>query len=85
MFMSLACGYGLNRLYASAMGSMVFIIPSDVIKSSGIINPVDPLASEYNLFLTIKNNVFTFVGTNCNNACSKYSSYNNIIIMMRIL
>ena len=45
------------------MGSTVFIIPSDVIKSSGyrpqilytssgIINPVDPLASAYNLYLS---------------------------------
>ena len=33
------------------MGSTVFIIPSDVIKSSGIINAVDPLASAYNLYL----------------------------------
>ena len=33
------------------MGSMVFIIPSDVIQSSGIINPVDPLASAYNLYI----------------------------------
>ena len=44
------------------MGSTVFIIPSDVIKSSdyrpqilytssGIINPVDPLASAYNLYI----------------------------------
>ena len=44
------------------MGSTVFIIPSDVIKSSGyrpqilytssgIINPVDPLASAYNLYV----------------------------------
>ena len=33
------------------MGSTVFIIPSDIIKSSGIINPVDPLASVYNLYL----------------------------------
>ena len=33
------------------MGSTVFLIPSDVIKSSGIINPVDPLASAYNLYI----------------------------------
>ena len=44
------------------MGSTGFIIPSDVIKSSGyrpqilytssgIINPVDPLASAYNLYI----------------------------------
>ena len=49
--MSLARGYSLNWLYASANGSTVFIIPSDVIKSSGIINPVDPLASAYNLYV----------------------------------
>ena len=46
------------------MESMVFIIPSDVIKSSGyrlqilytssgIINPVDPLASAYNLYVYV--------------------------------
>ena len=35
------------------MESTVFLIPSDVIKSSGIINPVDPLASVYNLYIYI--------------------------------
>ena len=35
------------------MGSTVFIIPSDVIKSSGIINPVDPLASAYKLLYIV--------------------------------
>ena len=54
-------GYSLNQLYLQPMGSTVFIIPSDIIKSSGycpqilytssgIINPVDPLASAYNLY-----------------------------------
>ena len=48
------------------MGSTVFIIPSDVIKSSGyrpqilytssgIINPIDPLASAYNLYIDLNN------------------------------
>ena len=32
------------------MGSMVFIIPSDIIKSSSIINAVDPLALACNLY-----------------------------------
>ena len=47
------------------MGSTVFIIPSDVIKSSGyrpqilytssdILNPVDPLASAYNLYISMR-------------------------------
>ena len=37
------------------MGSMVFTctIPSDIIKSSGITNAVDPLVSAYNLYLHV--------------------------------
>ena len=78
--MSLARGYSLDQLYASAnefygiyntfkRHKIFGLSPSDLYTSSGIINAVDPLASAYNLYIISEERVKIIL--NCYSICRK--------------